>query len=191
MPVPQTAWADLIAQIASEQREIEDTQADFSDYEPMLPYWDQTDIENFLLEISQRKLRDLNPDALQAAGSDAVTIITGTSVTLPQNAIGVSGALIQLNNGDTTWKPAQRVSISQWYQAYNASASNFTVYAILANGQIAFKGYQIQLTVLVEPALGSWQNDDLILPPAGFDEERKEWVHGRLAVQDFEPEGAL
>lgn len=188
MPVtPQTLWADLIQHIASRERSLESSVAGYGEYEPANPYWDHDEIEQFLLEISQRLLREMSPEMLQSCGPLAVQTLSGTTITLPANTIAVLGALQQTTVGDTYWKPAQQVSVSQWYQTYNAPAGHYARYAIVEDGTVIFKGNALQLVVVVEPALAAWQANNPILPPAAFDEDRIAWVHGKLSIQDFMP----
>jgi len=191
MPTPQVIWTDLISHIASRMREIESSVEGYSTYEPFNPYWDYDEVEQFLLEISQRTLRDITPDMLQSCGSAAVQSLSGTSITLPQNTIAIMGAQIQFNSGDTYWRPAKRVGIQQWFQTFNAPVTSMARYAILQGGAVAFAGNAIHLVIVVEPTLDVFQADTLVLPPASYDEERVEFVCERLQIQDFSPEGTL
>lgn len=190
MPQAQLSWQELIEQIASRERAIESAFT-LPEYEPFGPYWSKEDIELFLLEISQRTLRELPPGAYENVGAVAVSGITVVSgATLPLDTVGILSAMLQVGPTDTYFKPATRVSASHWYQMLNVSADEFARYALIG-GKVVFKGSSLSLTLIEEPALDQWRQDVPILPPAGFDEPRIAWVHEKLMVQDFMPTGRL
>ncbi len=188
--MPQLTWADLKDQIAQREREAELFIAS-SQNEEYNPYWDANDVELLLYEISCQLLREIPTDELEAIGSVAIndaSYLNGG--TLPQSAVKFISASIQKQNGDSVWIPAIRVDPARYYQMKDVSVSDAALYTFI-DGKVFFSGNTISLSVLVEPELWEFQADFPILPVAGYDEVRIDWVHKALMAEDFIPAGRL
>ncbi len=188
--MPQVTWADLKDSIAQREREAELFSTP-SENEEFNPYWDPADVELLLYEISCQLLREIPPEELEAIGSTAITVATySNGAVLPSNTVKVLGAAIQRNVGDSLWVPAVPVDPAMYYQMADVTSDDAAFYSFVS-GTVVFSGNAIGLTLLTEPTLANFQADLPILPPAGYDEIRVDWVHKALMTEDFIPGGRL
>jgi hypothetical protein len=191
-PTPQWDWSDLIAHIAYRERETEIVSSNPVQNEANNPYWELSDIELLLAEISNRLLREIPQPDLESLGSLALQFLTLSSGdALPLNTIDVLGVTIQTSTTTGKWYPAQYVSPASWFQVYGANPDMVITRWTVFNGQFWCSGTSGKAVVLLEPQLSDYQSDTLILPPVGYDEIRVDWVHKMLQVEDFMPGGRV
>lgn len=191
-PTPQTPWVDLIAHVAARERELELQSTNDVESEAFNPYWERSDVELLLCEISQRLLREIPEMDMEALGSAAVQFITPASGdVLPLNTLNVLGVTVQTDATVNKWFPSQWVSPESWFQTYTASAKRMLNRWTTFNGQFFYIGNAANVILLVEPDISVFQSDTLVLPPVGYDEIRVDWTHKILQVEDNMPGGRV
>jgi hypothetical protein len=187
-------WQDKLDSLGERIGEP-DWQDNATNTEQDTPYFDWTVAEKWLYMSSLFYLRSVPPQELEAIGSDAIQVVTAsagggiviTTTPIPQNVLKVLDAQIDTGVG---FRPAEYVPPTIYLQMLTCAANESLIYTLIG-GFIAVKGTaNITITCLVEPALASFQNDDVILPP-GYDEDIVNRAKSLLMISDYLPAGRL
>lgn len=182
------SWQELLDSIARRLREPDLFLAGSSS-ESQTPYYDPDEAERALYRMSLLKLRQLPIEELDAVGPVALQTVTAANgATIPLKAYAVAGASIQSTNGDS-FVPAEFVSPATYFQMTSVGVDVSAIYTFYG-GQYQFKGYRLKIVLRIEPALISFQTDDVVLP-AEYNEAQIEGAVKLLYAQDFEPAGRI
>lgn len=191
MPSVVRGWYDLLNLAAQRAREGEIALSYLPPIEYGVPYWMIEEVEEWLLEASQRAVRSVPAGYLDQLGSAAITVsVLSSGDTIPLNIVGILSATIRPTSGTAEWLPAQQVTVPEWYQQNEVTTAESLFY-VFKEGKVFFKGQTIRLTLVKEPPIDDWQSDAEILPASEFDEPRLDFVHQMLQVTDYLPIGML
>jgi len=179
-------WAEKLDEI--QRRLSENTPADAAHTPGFdIPYFSRSEIELFLLEVSNAKLGILSIEEIGNANAVAVSNLTGASpLALPAGAVEIISSPIDS-------APAVETEPARYYWALNESIMKyFTVMKNTVSGlrSILHTGLSGSFSVLKEVPLASWQANTAVLPP-GYDEECIREVCLLCQLQDFLPEGSI
>lgn len=170
-------WTELLDEI--QRRQSENSTAPSPQFD--IPYFQRSDVEQTLWEVSNSKLREVGVTTMGNIASGAVTSLSGASpLSMPANAIGVIN--VTIDGG-----PAVEVDPDRFYFMNTGPATKLVTFA---NRQLLFIGTSADVNILIEPDLSVWQSDPQpsLLPP-GYDEERIADVCEILELQDYLPAG--
>ena len=162
--------------------------------EQLTPYFDPITTEKWLYRACLFYLRSSQYSDLDSIGSKAILKLTGstgagilTSVVVPQNVLKIYNATIDVGTG---YKPAEFIPQPYYLQMLTCSITESLTYSFI-NGYVAMHGTaNFSITLLVEPTLADFQDDNVILPP-GYDEDVIDRTKTYLMISDNLPQGRL
>ena len=130
-------WLELQAQVAARVGEAEDVPNSIIPVgENDIPFFSQPIIEDLLLEISNQMLREINPDTLEAIGSQAIntTIYTTKGQALTTGTIRVLTVSIRPSNTDVNYIGTQPMTPATFVQVQNADPTLISGWAVFNGG---------------------------------------------------------
>lgn len=183
----QLSWSELNLAISRELRESDVGDGVVLVGEVDIPYYTSSDIEGFLLEISQQLLREVPFEDLEDIGSAAVdtTTYSPSGSALVAGTIKVVSVAIKPQLADTAYVAAQPLSPAAFKQIQLADVTEIVGWSVF-DGKMNFIGDSARVVALVEPALATWQSTAGILPD-GYDDVRIDWVTKQLRITNWVP----
>lgn len=174
-------WLELIDEVMGVQGEGPDGFVANLDGQLNVPYYDRTDVEACLYDVSLLMLRQLAVSSPDLLGPDAIVERTVSSGNLlNQNIINCLSAKID-------GVSAVEVTPAQWLQNKETSSKIYSFFS----GAVFFSGGTIGVfEFIVEPPLFAWETNGIILPP-GLDSRRVTMTAELLELQDYLPAGRI
>lgn len=188
----QLTWDELLKACANRLRESDDETGAAPVGEPDIPYYSPDVIEASLLEISQQILREIDPEELEAIGSEAIRTFTtpNSPQIIPDNTIRIVSVTVQPLASGTLPIPAQPVPPATFIQNKGVNPTLESIWSVF-DGNLYFTGWLAVWVIIIEPNLSEWRTPVNNILPDGYNEEQIDRVVKQLQIMNFEPQGGI
>jgi len=189
---PQLTWLDRVQQTLAIERES-DAFSRTRDDDPESTYWTREDVERLQAEIDQHLLRIVPDDYVEQMGGvdgpprlGLVRRDFASGETIEQGVVRIIASRMQ-TAADKPFRAARGpVTIAEWTQLSPATPL-YQRHFVLLDGHVFHPGYRLRLLYVIEPTLEDFQTDAVFIPPAGYAEMARDWVHHQLIAADWFP----
>lgn len=147
-----------------------------------IPYFDRTEIERILLEVSNANLKELSIEDISAVGKDAIDEYTNAV-----SPIAINIKSIDVVSATYDGKPMVEVTPAAFFQNDYAGITTSAMFSVFG-GNIYFvdTGASAVFQVLAYQSLADWQATPDLLPPA-YDEKVIRETCEILELADYVP----